>query len=133
MNIDLNLISDELGYVDASKIEGFLKKFHEENVTQAKKFSILKAIGYNRGSGMLASDFIRRYIFVKTFIDLDKDGSGYLDREEVREFIGTDCMSSEEFQELFKDVDINGDGKISIEELLCYLETEIKLSDLIKI
>jgi len=57
---------------------------------------------------------------VKTvFNSFDKDGNGYLEREEIKSVakeLGAEFKSEEELDKLMKLIDTNGDGKISLEE-----------------
>jgi hypothetical protein len=78
MNVDLSIISNKSGLVDATKIDEYFDQTNRKKLSFGEKYYILNAIGYNEGIGMPASDFVRRYVFVKTFMDLDTDQSGYL-------------------------------------------------------
>ena len=47
----------------------------------------------------------------------DKDGSGTIDRQEIREFFSMQGDNDEAFvKELIDEVDANGDGEISFDE-----------------
>ena len=54
----------------------------------------------------------------------DKDGNGFISKEEIEEVLGTSVIDSNELQKLFKEVDKNGDGQISLVE---FKEMMIKL------
>uniref|UniRef100_A0A1I8HPY9 Troponin C n=1 Tax=Macrostomum lignano TaxID=282301 RepID=A0A1I8HPY9_9PLAT len=69
-----------------------------------------------------------RQQLVSSFQVFDKDQSGYLDREELRDAIysmGSVELSEEEFDELLSAVDKNGDGRIDYEEFAAILLTDI--------
>lgn len=62
--------------------------------------------------------------FEKAFNEFDKDGSGKLDKEELREALkskGCNKMTDEEVDELFEDIDTDGDGKLDKNELMTRL------------
>ena len=57
------------------------------------------------------------------FVAADSDGSGHLDKEEIRKCLegmasdlGVDNPSEEQVDEAWKDLDASGDGKIDVEE-----------------
>lgn len=59
--------------------------------------------------------------FEKAFNEFDKDGSGKLDKEELREALktkGSNKMTDEEFDELVEEIDTDGDGKLDKDELM---------------
>ena len=60
----------------------------------------------------------------QTFKMFDKDGNGFISKEEIEEVLGTSVIDSNELQKLFKEVDKNGDGQISLVE---FKEMMIKL------
>jgi len=58
------------------------------------------------------------------FEKLDKDGNGYLNREELKEFLmqkGDDPITSQELDGILDDFDLNGDGKLDYAELAAAL------------
>ena len=59
----------------------------------------------------------------QTFKLFDKDGNGFISKEEIEEVLGT-YIDSNELNKLFKEVDKNGDGQISLVE---FKEMMIKL------
>ncbi|KAH3721552.1 calmodulin-A-like [Dreissena polymorpha] len=59
----------------------------------------------------------------ETFQLYDKDGSGYLSRDEVRDVIkASNCFGSEGFEdavdEIFAEADPNNDGKVTLDEFM---------------
>jgi len=52
------------------------------------------------------------------FANMDKDGDGQLDREEVKEGLSAMGVSDEDADAMIKSADTDGDGKISKNEWL---------------
>ena len=73
------------------------------------------------------------------FTALDKDGSGFLEREEVKQIanqlhgkIGGDKEFNEEaFNEAFQKLDKNGDGKIAFKELFDWFKAAAEKRNLL--
>jgi Ca2+-binding EF-hand superfamily protein len=55
----------------------------------------------------------------QAFKDYDKDKTGFVTREEIKNVVGED-FPEDLLNEFFQSVDMNGDGKISIEEFFNY-------------
>lgn len=55
---------------------------------------------------------------MQAFQIFDKDGNGYISKEEIKEVLGPSLKGFEEqlWPNLIKDIDQNGDGEISYEE-----------------
>ena len=123
MKFDLEQISDQNGNVDPDKLKKWLNEGDSEGrETPEMAQKICKAIGYDNGRAMNAEDFARKYVFAKIFIDLDKDKSGFLNKNEFKGYIDKNDESSKEFKEAFAKFDLNSDGQISIDEFLNILE-----------
>ena len=60
----------------------------------------------------------------QTFKMFDKDGNGFISKEEIEEVLRTSVIDSNELQKLFKEVDKNGDWQISLVE---FKEMMVKL------
>merc|ERR1711988_1310580 len=59
-----------------------------------------------------------------SFAHFDKDGSGALDRDEMKRVLvelGSNPLSEVEFDELMKAIDLDGSGVIEINEFVAYL------------
>ena len=54
-------------------------------------------------------------------MDLDKDRSGYLDKQELKEFLGSDTHT-EEMKDMFKEIDMNGMYTFWIKVILLFLK-----------
>ena len=62
------------------------------------------------------------------FSIFDADGSGQIDREEIRGMMremGECNMGEEDFEKVLKDMDLDGDGQISYEEFSVVLTREL--------
>ncbi|PAA88635.1 hypothetical protein BOX15_Mlig028917g1 [Macrostomum lignano] len=63
-----------------------------------------------------------------SFQKLDKDNSGYIERDELHDAIfgsGNSALTEKEFDKLMREADANGDGKIDYSEFLSTLMTDI--------
>ena len=61
------------------------------------------------------------------FDDLDADGSGTLDFDEVKAYVAADGgVSEEEAAGLMKQYDLDNDGKVSVEEYLQVMGFKLK-------
>ena len=60
----------------------------------------------------------------QTFKLFDKDGNGFISKEEIEEVLGTSVIDSKELDKMIKEVDKNGDGQISLVE---FKEMMVKL------
>merc|ERR1740117_329976 len=58
-----------------------------------------------------------------TFRRFDRDGSGYISLDNLREVLG-DSFEGEEVQALLREADPHGHGRISYEEFMAYLRGE---------
>ena len=57
----------------------------------------------------------------EAFRRFDKDGSGFLERDEFRRVLtmmGQDRLTDEQFEEVMRDVDTDHDGRINIDEFI---------------
>lgn len=57
---------------------------------------------------------------IKAFTDMDKDGDGQLDRDELKSALSGLGMGDDDIDQMIKDADQDGDGKISKDEFLSY-------------
>ncbi|PAA47813.1 hypothetical protein BOX15_Mlig030389g1 [Macrostomum lignano] len=65
----------------------------------------------------------------KAFSVFDTDGSGYVDRQELKDGLtamGKEPLTDEEIEELMNLVDMDGDGQLSIEEFARVLTMSVK-------
>ena len=60
----------------------------------------------------------------QTFKLFDKDGNGFISKEEIEEVLGPSIIDSKELDKMIKEVDKNGDGQISMVE---FKEMMVKL------
>nr|CDS30427.1 calcium binding mitochondrial carrier protein [Hymenolepis microstoma] len=56
--------------------------------------------------------------------ELDKDGSGKIDAEELLEAVKGEGLNLEEVKAFIKEIDKNGDGQVDIAELYEYFERQ---------
>ncbi|CAK82936.1 unnamed protein product (macronuclear) [Paramecium tetraurelia] len=75
-----------------------------------------------------------RFVAESAFKQVDKDGSGYLERPELEEVmnnvaadLGVEPPTSEEIDEVLKELDENGDGKLSIDEFQVLIEQVLEM------
>ncbi|CAK74054.1 unnamed protein product (macronuclear) [Paramecium tetraurelia] len=84
-----------------------------------------------------------RFVAESAFKQVDKDGSGYLERPELEEVmnnvaadLGVEVSitsitlqppTSEEIDEVLKELDENGDGKLSIDEFQVLIEQVLEM------
>jgi Ca2+-binding EF-hand superfamily protein len=115
MKINLSDISDKKGYVDSSKLQDWLE-VQNSDATLAERTRAIKYTGYDFVKPMKAKKFLKRYIFAFLFIDLDKDKSGYLDKNEIKEILTREEKVPQEFKKVFSQLDLDGDDKININE-----------------
>lgn len=62
----------------------------------------------------------------KTF---DKDGSGKISIDELRQVIGSENVPAEEVEELIREVDTNNDGEIDFNEFLKLMESKNSITN----
>jgi len=117
MQINLSDIAGKDGYVDSSKLQEWLEEHNFEATPDEIKKKI-KATGYDYVKPMKAKTFLKRYIFICLFMDLDKDKSGYLDKNEISEILTDEEKIPREFSKVFSQLDFDGDGKIDSNEFL---------------
>lgn len=60
------------------------------------------------------------------FENVDTDGSGSIDINELRAAADFLKISVEEVESIFKDIDVNGDGEISVDEFMAYFGNRTK-------
>ena len=72
---------------------------------------IMNAMGYDGVKSMKAENFLRKYMMVKVFMDLDVDKNGFLDRTEIGKHLKMD-KNANELKEAFKQFDLNGTNHI---------------------
>jgi len=121
LNGDGQLTREEL-------IEGY-KKFMSSEEAEKEVDTILKAVDANGSGALDYSEFVmatinRQKLLSKerleaTFKMFDKDGSGYLEIDEIKAIFnpnGTQVIADSVWLDLIKEVDPNSDGKISLSE-----------------
>ena len=118
MPFDLTELSDENGNVDPVKVKEWLAAGDDETdggvETPEIAQKICKAIGYDFAKPMKAEVFLKRYVFVKIFLDADKDKSGFLDRSELKHALDVSKEEASVVNKLYEIFDVNADGKISL-------------------
>lgn len=62
---------------------------------------------------------------VKMFREMDVDGSGTIEVDELIHMMGADSIDylADEVRRLFAQVDTNGDGRLDLEEFRCYMQS----------
>lgn len=110
-------------------IEGYKEIFGEGYPAEEKVDEIIKQIDSSNSGYIELTEFIvatmnKRNLLsmnrlVAAFNMFDKDGSGGITAEEVKEVLGVgENISIENWEEVIKEVDLNGDGEISLNEFI---------------
>nr|CDS30425.1 expressed protein [Hymenolepis microstoma] len=56
------------------------------------------------------------------FEKIDKDGSGKIDKEELKKALGEDNISEDMIRKLFQKYDINKDNLLDVKELIAFFK-----------
>jgi calcium-dependent protein kinase len=62
-----------------------------------------------------ARGYLEEERIAEAFQSIDRDGSGFIDKDELKEVLGKSC-TEEQIDEIIRTADKNNDGKISYEE-----------------
>ncbi len=100
----------------------------------------MKNIDQDKSGQISIEEFLRATINYENLISennlkyafdyFDKDHSGFLSKDEIKEVLGLIDDSDESnkiVNDIFKEVDLNGDGQISFEEFKIMMENNQKL------
>eukprot|EP01017_Pseudomicrothorax_dubius_P022951 TRINITY_DN2469_c0_g1_i4.p1 TRINITY_DN2469_c0_g1~~TRINITY_DN2469_c0_g1_i4.p1 ORF type:complete len:346 (+),score=96.27 TRINITY_DN2469_c0_g1_i4:154-1191(+) len=108
-------------------LEGY-KKIMTESEAIAEADRIMEQVDIDKSGFIDYTEFIAATIDRKKLVSkekleasfrlFDKDGSGTISPQEIKEVLGTAIQDLDEevWQEIIKEVDVNGDGEISFEE-----------------
>ena len=115
--------------IDEVKV-GYLEHYGKE-MTSEEVMNMFNAVDTDRSGYIDYSEFVvaamqQRQLTSQdklqaAFRMFDKDGSGIITADEIREvlqFGGTQTMTAEEVDQIIFEVDANGDGEISFEEFV---------------
>ena len=125
------------GLLSKEELQKGYKKYFEDSITDNEFDEIMQTIDQD-GSGQISiEEFLRATVDYDNLISeknlkyafesFDKDHSGSLSPDEIREIFGLnsdDENTSKILAQIFKDVDINGDGMISYDEFKTMMKNQ---------
>eukprot|EP00934_Nitzschia_sp_Nitz4_P009415 Nitzschia sp. Nitz4//scaffold133_size116822//56256//65702//NITZ4_003807-RA/size116822-snap-gene-0.16-mRNA-1//-1//CDS//3329535396//9405//frame0 len=107
--------------------EEFQTAMQQMDYTEAELESIFKSIDINQNGHIMYTEFIAAALgaqghieeerIAEAFDRLDSDDSGYISKQNLRDFLGKD-WTNEEIKQMMKESDVDNDGKISYPEFL---------------
>ena len=117
------------GLLSKEELKKGYKKFFTDSLTDSEFDEIMKTIDQDKSGQISIEEFLRATVNYENLVTeknlkyafeyFDKDHSGFLSPDEIREVLGLNDENEETnrlVNEIIKDVDINGDGQISYEE-----------------
>ena len=128
------------GLLTIKELKKGYKKFFTDDLSDKEFDEIMKNIDQDKSGQISIEEFLRATIKYENLISennlkyafeyFDKDHSGFLSRDEIKEVLGLIDDSHESnkiINDIFKEVDLNGDGQISFEEFKIMMESNQKL------
>ena len=117
------------GLLSKEELKKGYKKFFTDNLTDSEFDEIMKTIDQDKSGQISIEEFLRATVDYENLISeknlkyafdyFDKDHSGFLSPDEIREILGLSEENEDTMKlvnDIIKEVDINGDGQISYEE-----------------
>ena len=117
------------GLLSMEELKKGYKKFFTDSLTDSEFDEIMKTIDQDKSGQISIEEFLRATVNYENLVTeknlkyafdyFDKDHSGFLSPDEIREVLGLSDENEETnklVNDIIKDVDINGDGQISYEE-----------------
>jgi len=117
------------GLLSMEELKKGYKKFFTDSLTDSEFDEIMKTIDQDKSGQISIEEFLRATVNYENLVTeknlkyafdyFDKDHSGFLSPDEIREVLGLNDENEETkklVNDIIKDVDINGDGQISYEE-----------------
>ena len=128
------------GLLTIKELKKGYKKFFTDDISDKEFDEIIKNIDQDKSGQISIEEFLRATINYENLISeknlkyafdyFDKDHSGFLSKDEIKEVLGLIDDSDESnkiVNDIFKEVDLNGDGQISFEEFKIMMESNQKL------
>ena len=128
------------GLLTINELKKGYKKFFTDDLSDKEFDEIVKNIDQDKSGQISIEEFLRATIKYENLISennlkyafdyFDKDHSGFLSKDEIKEVLGLIDDSDESnkiVNDIFKEVDLNGDGQISFEEFKIMMESNQKL------
>ena len=128
------------GLLTINELKKGYKKFFTDDISDKEFDEIMKNIDQDKSGQISIEEFLRATINYENLISennlkyafdyFDKDHSGFLSKDEIKEVLGLIDDSDESnkiVNDIFKEVDLNGDGQISFEEFKIMMENNQKL------
>ena len=125
------------GLLSKEELKKGYKKYFEDSITDNEFDEIMKTIDQDESGQISIEEFLRATVNYDNLISeknlkyafesFDKDHSGSLSPDEIREVFGLssdDENANKILAQIFKDVDINGDGMISYDEFKTMMKNQ---------
>jgi calcium-dependent protein kinase len=106
--------------------QGFKNYYKDEKIAEKELEEIMKNIDQDNNACIEYEEFIRATVNMDilltdgnlklAFAAFDKDNSGVLNQEEIKNILGVAGEENEIIKQIISEIDINGDGDISFEE-----------------
>ena len=129
------------GLLSIEELKKGYKKFFSDTITDAEFEEIMKLIDQDKSGQISIEEFLRATVNYENLVTeknlkyafdyFDKDHSGSLSPDEIREVLGLNEDSEKTKQivnDIIKDVDLNGDGQISYEEFKMMMKKKNELT-----
>ncbi|MCQ2816332.1 MAG: protein kinase [archaeon] len=117
------------GLLSIQELKNGYHKFFKDNLTDEEFDQIMEMIDQDKSGQISIEEFLRATVDHSTLVSennlkyafdsFDRDHSGYLSPDEVREVLGINENNENTkkiIEEIIKEVDLNGDGQINFEE-----------------
>lgn len=130
------------GLLSIEELKKGYKKFFSDTITDAEFEEIMKLIDQDKSGQISIEEFLRATVSYENLVTeknlkyafdyFDKDHSGSLSPDEIREVLGLNEDSEKTKQivnDIIKDVDLNGDGQISYEEFKMMMKKKNELTN----
>ena len=127
------------GLLSKEEFKKGYKKYFEDTITDKEFDEIMKTIDQDQSGHISIGEFLRATVdydnlvseknLKLAFENFDKDHSGFLSPDEIKEIFGltnNDENTNKILNEIFEDVDINGDGMISYDEFKAMMKNKKK-------